>query len=147
MNAEELNTLKELCQDATPGPWVKNSAQGGAQVWAKDLDRLGSMRIAQLEHADFDYRNAEFIAAARTAVPKLIEQVEFLTQLKWDTASTTNRLEVEIANLNGALGTDRRTIDRLKALLREALSPIEFATKFQNTDSLASRIREALADK
>ena len=90
-----------------------------------------------------------------------------LRSMCFELIADVRRLWVEVANLNGALGTDRRTIDKqresfqencrlieagvrenqaLRSLLKEALSPIEFATKFQNTDSLASRISDALGN-
>lgn len=85
-----LDKLKALCEAATPGPWATDVAPRLAGAINATLDGLQR----QVAHADgqaamFDQRrgmethevmaaNAAFIAAARTAVPELIAEVERL---------------------------------------------------------------------
>lgn len=86
-SSEDLAELKKLCEKATPGPWVLGSeadpdlyrgaetiacASGSMVLW----DRV----LAVLNH-HFPYEaDSAFIAAARTALPKLIEEVETLRE-------------------------------------------------------------------
>lgn len=83
MTPERRKELRELADAATPGPWFVDEAprlQGAVSTLIEGLTR-------QVAHADgqaamFDYRadtaeiqraNAAFIAAARTAVPDLLD--------------------------------------------------------------------------
>lgn len=89
MDREALEELKRLCEKATPGPWHVES-------WESDCLIDGSIWIEGPEHFGFrgddmnyivsegshhsggvsTFHNAKFIAAARTALPKLIADVE-----------------------------------------------------------------------
>lgn len=60
----DLEKLKALCAKATPGPWRYSH-----QCILRNGD---SIAIMQFGHA----RDAEFIAAAREALPQLIEELE-----------------------------------------------------------------------
>lgn len=64
MTPDRLAELKRLCEAATPGPWEANMDQVWCDGWLADV------------HRD---ENAAFIAAARTALPGLIAEVERLT--------------------------------------------------------------------
>ncbi len=61
----KLKELKKLCDEATPGPHFT----------------IGE--IVRFENGGYSFRlaDAEFIAAARTALPKLIAVAEFLDRL------------------------------------------------------------------
>lgn len=89
---------------------------------------------------------------------KLASEIE---KYGFTSKATGEALLAEIRSLNGRLvlaveewqlaDDDAHNIQeentKLRGLLAEAKPHIEFATKFQNTDSLASRIADALGDK
>lgn len=71
-----LPDLKKLCDEATAGPWVKqyagdpeNDADDDYDIYSK-ADPNGIVGIAIAE------KNAAFIAAARTYLPRLIAVAE-----------------------------------------------------------------------
>lgn len=68
----DLDALKRLCDAATPGPWTVDGPWGVGQVWTTPAE--SGERIAD-SVSDAD---AEFIAAARTAVPQLLARVAAL---------------------------------------------------------------------
>lgn len=63
MTENELKHLEELCAKATPGPWLRD---GSGYVFVKNIE-IGNSSD-----------NAEFIIAAREALPKLIAEVRRL---------------------------------------------------------------------
>lgn len=63
MTQKELNRLKRLCAAATPGPW------------SGKIDQIGRIN----KKAD-----SLFIAAARDALPRLIDEIEDLRQAMAD---------------------------------------------------------------
>jgi len=69
----ELNRWKQLCAKATEGPWRREdlSVMAGRDVIASN-GRGGTDR-EWIEKGD---RNMDFISAARTALPRLIAEVE-----------------------------------------------------------------------
>jgi len=71
----DLDALEKLCEAATPGPWTADEC---GDVWAAD-DELVFLAASILEprvRSDTDVANdAAFIAAARTALPRLIAAV------------------------------------------------------------------------
>ncbi|MEU8371179.1 hypothetical protein [Micromonospora tulbaghiae] len=81
----DIDAIRKLADAAAPGPWV---AHHDGLVWAEDgLDPIsGSIHLP----------NAEFIAAARTLVPQLCDEID--------------RLRAENADLNAAR---QRLLDRL----------------------------------
>lgn len=77
----DLELLKKLCSEATPGPWRYGWFLGGVGTVfqaAGNGDRIKD--IAET----FGDKNTEFIAAARTVLPELIARVEKLEEaLRW----------------------------------------------------------------
>jgi hypothetical protein len=75
MTQDELNRLKALCEQATPGPWspcVDHYEDYGIMApTAREIGRLGGLTQA--------HEDAAFIASSRTAMPELIAEVERLT--------------------------------------------------------------------
>lgn len=82
MKPEHIKYFRELCEKATPGPWkpLLNS-KGLTGIHAEDC---------QIYHALFDPQclkethnrqksDAKFIAESRTAIPKLLDEIEVLT--------------------------------------------------------------------
>jgi hypothetical protein len=97
MTNEELKQLKELCTNATPGPWRNDCGNGEVETleWRVPIcRRVGNFE--RREEATGTYRkqhpevkhllsfdneaDMDFIAEARTAIPKLIEEVERLRE-------------------------------------------------------------------
>lgn len=81
MTQDDLDRLKELARRATEGPWkyvglgnvvINKGLSIVSLTHAKSYNDLNSAGSRQV---DIDY---EFIAAARTAIPELIAEVEWL---------------------------------------------------------------------
>ena len=73
--------LRKLADAATPGPWVVTKCEPCAKRGREDIqiwDEQGYIPIAQwMDEVDPDAgEDAEFIAAARTAVPQLLGQLD-----------------------------------------------------------------------
>jgi hypothetical protein len=69
MTDAELKRLRELCGMATPGPWF-NKLEQRSENW-RYIDN-GHEMVAQWMRP----WEAEFIAAARTALPELLDELE-----------------------------------------------------------------------
>ena len=76
MKPERIKQLRELCEKATPGPWEQCKDDPWC-VWVMNGDKDGFNLLAECGWIDNDW-NAAFIAAARTAVPELLDEVERL---------------------------------------------------------------------
>ncbi len=79
MTKEQLNELEALMKMATAGPWEAYSASccpdmGGV---TSEKGRIAQACVARYGHP-MTIEDAEFIAAARTAVPALIDRVRRL---------------------------------------------------------------------
>lgn len=78
ITTEQLDELRRLEQEATPGPWTAVECEdeaAGVCFWLLRF-RLGG------RWSDFmDKPDADFIAAARSAIPELIAEVERLRGL------------------------------------------------------------------
>lgn len=78
-----LNKIKERCEKATPGPWIKKYAD--RVCLSNDTD--GSKSIVHCYNGEIDNQwinpdsNAEFIANARTDIPLLITEIENIRQV------------------------------------------------------------------
>lgn len=98
----DLDKLKKLSDAATPGPWT-NYNNGIYRAAAHHGGNVCDICPETVEHK----ANAEFIAAARTAVPQLIEEVEKQREmiekledvLRWYAC-----LKSEIHHLNRGMG-------------------------------------------
>jgi hypothetical protein len=75
MTDERIRELKKLCEEATSGPWVQrgsdrkivgNDDKGICVCQTPNMWGFGSL--------DETHNNAAFIAAARTALPELLER-------------------------------------------------------------------------
>ena len=71
--------LRELCEKATQGPWVDRRRAERAEVWSMgpDIDPYDEGLVCDYIKAD----DAAFIAAARTAVPALLDENDALRAL------------------------------------------------------------------
>lgn len=91
MTPEKLSEWKKLAEAATEGPWyadITRSGPGAAVCRSESVSTVAypSMEICKFPHKDLSAAktiagraaNFDFIAAARTAVPELIAEVERL---------------------------------------------------------------------
>lgn len=100
--------LRKLCDAATPGPWF---------TWRTERGRM-SVQIPQgwlLEMMPYGTADdAEFIAAAREAVPRLLDEVE---KLRCDLGEDMESLIVERNALQNALIAIQLRNDKLRQQL------------------------------
>jgi len=84
----DLDHLKRLCEAATPGPW--GWKKGRLMQMAAPESKYTYQRDIGYQETDYDFndpareeqaeRDAEFIAAARTALPAALDEVSRLRQ-------------------------------------------------------------------
>lgn len=72
MTPEQLQELKKLCEKATPGVWAISDATELYYIYSDSYKGPRGSGIC----GGADYENTRFIATARTALPRLIEEVE-----------------------------------------------------------------------
>lgn len=70
MTDAELDALKALAEKATPGEWFVEAYEGSQRIWTHDPEGEGDYQIADCRCSPED---AELFAAARDAVPRLVE--------------------------------------------------------------------------
>lgn len=117
---DEMARWRALCEAATPGDWValdNDGPRGNASVWTRAEVMLGG-RVAVLDAAS-PHHNAAFIAAARSAVPRLLAEVERLkrdAETAWANEAATSELLRETKAERDALATRRDEL--LAAMVR-----------------------------
>lgn len=75
MTPSERQALRELCEAATPGPWRHRvGADNDDNIWECVEDQEG-LFVEDIS------ANCRFIAAARTALPALLDRVEVLEDM------------------------------------------------------------------
>lgn len=74
---EELAAIQERLANATPGPWewVPSAVEGGSHVLGV-VGESGFPVLRTSPYAPPQQRDAEFIAHARTDVPRLVKALE-----------------------------------------------------------------------
>lgn len=78
----DRDRLRELAENATPGPWTVEHGSDwgldGRQVPQSSVSRADRVAITWDDHGGevFVPADAEFIAAARTAVPALLDMLD-----------------------------------------------------------------------
>ncbi len=130
----DLKKLKELCEKATPGPWEiryrdidDNHEQ--AKVWAENFGWLITRGDLPRSYHD---PSMEFIAAARTALPQLIERVE--------------ELEAEVKIARERLGpAGWKMLQRIPELESQLATAIEALEKIEDLLPLQERERRTIA--
>ena len=82
VSPEQLAEWKQLAREATPGPWI---AQSDLALHAGALHPDGDILVWNTTDDDgygrFTAADLAFIAAARTAIPLLVSEVERLRAL------------------------------------------------------------------
>ena len=67
LTEQEIDEIRELCDKAMPGPWIRRNKQILWPLSCGDMLRLGG---------GFEPNEAEFIAKSRDIVPKLLDALE-----------------------------------------------------------------------
>lgn len=83
MTLPEIDALLGLCEKATEGPWEAD----GDRIYGEDAKAPGDPWIIGTTEGDIPgnrrgFENAAFIAAARSALPKLLAEAKRLQPLK-----------------------------------------------------------------
>lgn len=78
----KLDELKKLCEEATPGPWdFRHGSPDGFDHWELWNPETGEFVVQDDSGVEPSKENLAFIAAARSALPKLIAEIETLQDL------------------------------------------------------------------
>lgn len=124
MNTEERKRLRELCEKATKGPWEAKEPAfapgiGRARVFGPGYaPKHDGKECIKLE-------DAELIAAARNALPAILDEVD--------------RLEARVKELSNP-ATWRATINRLESAELEALAELD--ERIAENSALKARVEK-----
>jgi len=116
----DIKKLRELCEKATPGPWEwQYSEKWGTSVFN---DTLGVITAYTNERGNPDITIAEedleFIAAARTALPEILDEVERLRKEVRLLNERINVIKWSIVEAVGGVSYDGQTTNTLNCLQR-----------------------------
>lgn len=112
----DVAELRGLLEAATPGPWACNEEPEGwmpheGRVWATGMPHDLADEVADT----LDHRDAAFIAAARNALPALLDRLEAAEATEKDAARDYGAM-VSVAALSLALARVREVrADRIAA--------------------------------
>jgi hypothetical protein len=99
MTDEELREARKLCEAATPGPWRPVAGRTGVVSAHDDWWVCSVNRITPV-------LDVEFIAAARTLVPRLLAEVERLDRSETQLIEERDFRETQINDIADALGDE-----------------------------------------
>lgn len=95
ISQEELDRLLALCQAATPGPWESHATQISGRPYValprEEGEPWGATLVFGSNEAHKD--NAAFIAAARTALPTVLEELVRLREVLAECPECQERLK------------------------------------------------------
>lgn len=101
MNREQREEIRARAEAATEGPWFT----GGAGRWPslKPHELIVSPKYPLMEFEDTEQgrADAKFVAAARTDVPALLDEIDRLTRERDDAIEEGNALARIVAALVG----------------------------------------------
>lgn len=116
----DLQAIKELESKATPGPWevftIASPAGTSCRIFAQGLTRAVDICHIPMEWQGAD--NAAFIAASRSAVPMLVQEVERLREALTKAAcmfefyAGDHRLKASNARFNGTTASAEASIQK-----------------------------------
>ena len=134
MTTEELKRLRELCDAATGGPWsVRSLWHGGFAVFGPPNPLLRAdgkpwkNGKTKCDVANTDEDNA-FIAASRTALPALLDEVEKLRRDYLTVADAVARSSTSAEDLAAQARATRQELETLSAEYRELLGRHRYIT-------------------
>lgn len=127
MTPEDLDSLRVLAVMATPGPWWVHTRLGAVMAIAATpvpvLDDNGAHCPLDISRGD-----AEFIAAAREAVPALLDEVDDLRYDLQEAKARVRELEEQLAAAKRAEAGGEDLKRRIEELLRPAVAGIRPTT-------------------
>lgn len=125
--AAETDRLRALLEQITPGPWEAQDAGAGAGAGSVAGVVAGDRVV--VEHDFVSSNNAEFIAAARNALPALLEERDaLLAQVRRLEAEKANTVLMSLVDFGKLVGraesaeADARRLDAEKAALAGELT-------------------------
>lgn len=135
MTDEDLRRLRFISDAATPDPWLLSETSGcvettqiggdgiiyGGRLWSPDFDEDDSPET----RVDYLRRDGSFIAAARSAVPALLDEVEQLREqlsLVSSLLAESARLAKDVAEAPEFLEAVKIATSRERTQLRAALA-------------------------
>lgn len=100
MNQEKIKELRKLCEEATPGPWLqKDMPEGYFTCIGPDFSKPHIAKVRNYVHPHGfitdgnSHADADFISAARTALPMLLDEVERLQKISKAAQAIAARLK------------------------------------------------------
>lgn len=75
---EKLEELRVLCDMADKGPWYAWTSPGGIEMVNTGMDRAPTINMNYNRKGGKAVANADFIVAARTAMPELIRELQIV---------------------------------------------------------------------
>jgi hypothetical protein len=125
MTPEREKELRELCEKATPGDWSMWQSPDGPTVkivWRNKENLRCTTFFGPFREAD----DARFVAAARTAIPELLDEIERLTVDRDAAISRAEKAASEQRQSDAKIDDVCQQRDAAvaeNARLREALAP------------------------
>lgn len=119
--------LRELCANATPGPWEIYAddddviGQVVCQMWPKQWKIMRSNAIKPFADTPDPYDNAAFIAAARNALPAVLDALE---AAEAEVARLTAALLQIVSRHPGAPHGEHPAVDIARAALADTTEPL-----------------------
>ncbi len=147
---QELSDIEARAEKATPGPWTADPPDeielqidpGTTECWGIRCP-AGSVVVTDSGCYPPDMPTAQFIAAAREDVPRLVAEVRRLSKVVREASEhvtearlARKQVEAELATAQGELGPLRRELESTKGLFQGA---VEYSSEE------VARLRAALA--
>jgi regulator of replication initiation timing len=138
----DMKKLRELCEKATPGPWnifedFSSLEIHAGEVLTKASGVIQANWVCSVEDVDANGNNnhsndAEFIAAARTALPEALDEIEWYEQNKTqleqqvdELIDENDRLRTEIKKvIENAKNNNPYPVDIFPELTKEEVSKL-----------------------
>ena len=134
MTDNELSKLRALTDSATPGPWSAMPFDDCSRVYSGEPLKGRLVVISPYEYNPRDEEDAAFIAAARTAVPALIGEVERLradlSRLTRNARNEADQYRAKSNNLRRLMLEAQKERDSLRREVKR-LQPVEGTTNHE----------------
>ena len=133
--------LRALADAATPGPWRIGEAFTEPASWVAHLadngwdDRTTVTSQDATARDDQEVRDAEFIAAARTAIPQLLDQLDAAEQRIRDLAQ-------EVRDERGAARDQMEQVRIRDALIDQMTASEKFFSRLTEAEARIKAVRE-----
>lgn len=127
LDPKRRQEIRERCDKATPGPWLRRQYYRPGEVVAEILGRYhGVLLIVAPTHGvtnDDDVHNGDFIAHARTDIPHLLARLDAVTGERDAYRARVGRLERLLDEVNNS--TAGVMVERDAALSRAIAAEAE----------------------